>query len=226
MSEKSESIKTCYSSSVLFLGNVYGSASWKRLGLCTGLCSEQGGCSAAVLLRKPPQECAPRSLRRQPRGRVPQRAAVQELEEKRVRARRELAGSPGSKEDLTCKYWTVRQVQRHSLLLLLPTEGIAQVLLIMRSLQPPCPPPACQLLFPRMVPLTLTGCHRGSAGCAAVTHGGKSPRWLLRPTVARGEDTHSSGNNFAEHPDGWDEVWYREKDTEQKVQPWKRVKIS
>lgn len=59
-----------------------------------------------------------------------------------------------------------------------------------------------------------------------MTQGGKSPRCLLRPTVAQGKDTHSLGNDFAEHPDGWEEVWWQEKDTEQKVQPWKIVKIS
>lgn len=53
--------------------------------------------------------------------RIPQHAAIQEPEEKCVRAGRQSAGSPGGKENVTCNYSAVRQVQRHSLLLLLCT---------------------------------------------------------------------------------------------------------
>lgn len=96
------------------------------------------------------------------------------------------------------------QVLRHSFLLL-QTQGIAQVLLTVRNLQPPCPPPACQLLFFRIVPLSLT---------AATEAAQDVPLWLrvwshqgvcLRITVSQDEHTYSSGNYFPEHPDGWEE---------------------
>lgn len=151
-------VKTCYTSSVPSLGNVYGSASWKRLGLNAQLCWN----AVAVLLQHY-WENPLRSVLHSPctgsnKCGFP---SMQQFESHRGNMWEWGGNQPVLQ--VAKKTWHVIiercQVLRHSLLLLLQTQGIAQVLLITRRLWPPCPAPACQLLFPRIVPLSLTGCH-------------------------------------------------------------------
>lgn len=97
MTEKSESIVGL---SKLALPALY--LPWKMfMGLQAGKVqsSVRGSAQSRVaVLSKPPQECASFSAG------FPQHAAIRELEEKCVKARRESDCSPGGKENLTCNY--------------------------------------------------------------------------------------------------------------------------
>lgn len=178
--------------------------------------------SAAALLKKPSQNCASFTLSRKPQAWIPPHAAIWEPQEKYVGVRRESARSPGGKENVMCNYWAVPGSEAQ----LSPPAGPRD-----SSGSAYCEKPAASLSSPSLPAAlfqdgaTVTYCcHRGSTGCATVAQGVKSPRCLFENhCVPRW--AHLLFRKWL----SWASRWLGGKASRkriQKVQPWKRTKIS